>query len=77
MLITILKKIDSNRISMDFNNEKISFDFFNLISEKGYPVLTNKNQDIKFLFCKEEFVTHLQKCKFLKIKSIIKRLILL
>ena len=34
MLNEVLKKIDANRISMPFKNEIMSFDFFNLISEK-------------------------------------------
>lgn len=34
MLNEFLKRLDSQRISMPFNNEKMSFDFFNLIDEK-------------------------------------------
>lgn len=47
MLNEILKKIDANRISMAFKNEVMSFDFFNLISEKEHPILTNRNLDIQ------------------------------
>lgn len=60
MLEDILKKIDSNRISMPFNSEKMAFDFFDLISEKDRPVLTNKDldiKDIKYSFYKENFIS--------------------
>lgn len=72
MLEEILKKIDSNRISMSFKNEAMSIDFFNLISEKEYPILTNRNldiKDIKYYFCEEYFVSMFTKIQIFEDKK--------
>lgn len=72
MLKEILKKIDSNRISMSFKNETMSFDFFNLISEEDHPVLTNRNldiKDIKYYFCEEDFVSIFTKVQIFEDKK--------
>lgn len=72
MLIEILKKIDANRISMAFKNETMSFDFFNLISEKDHPVLTNKSlniEDIEYSFGKEDFISAFTKVQIFEDKK--------
>lgn len=72
MLNEVLKKIDANRISMPFKNEIMSFDFFNLISEKDHPVLTNRNLDIKdieYSFGKEDFISAFTKVQIFEDKK--------
>lgn len=72
MLNEILKKIDANRISMAFKNEIMSFDFFNLISEKEHPILTNRNLDIQgieYSFCREDFVSLFTKVQIFEDKK--------